>query len=53
MQRFHKCFVVHVLKLGNGVVHALARLGLKSEEEEIWIEDYPNCIHSQLLADKH
>ncbi|KAK2635163.1 hypothetical protein Ddye_029955 [Dipteronia dyeriana] len=38
-------------KKANYVVHTLSKLALKSDRDQIWMEDYPPCVERFLLED--
>ncbi|XVF59042.1 hypothetical protein PTKIN_Ptkin07bG0242400 [Pterospermum kingtungense] len=48
---FPNCKFLHVKRQENMAAHILARLGLHRDEDEIWLEDCPDCIHAQFSLD--
>lgn len=38
---------------GNKAAHCLAKLGLSSEEERVWMEDVPKEMYSTVIHDTH
>jgi ribonuclease HI len=44
--------VNHVLREANRVAHELAKLALKKENDNVWVEECPSCIRGFLLTEQ-
>ena len=51
LSTFREWKVSHTKRVGNVAAHELAKLGLGGDEEHVWKEGYPSCIHDAVLTD--
>ncbi|XVE60070.1 hypothetical protein DITRI_Ditri05aG0097000 [Diplodiscus trichospermus] len=49
--QFNSLSFLHTKKEGNKVAYALAKEGLNCIEEMKWVEDWPSCLHSLVIAE--
>ncbi|XVF61986.1 hypothetical protein PTKIN_Ptkin08bG0179900 [Pterospermum kingtungense] len=52
LSHLDSCNIVHVLRDGNKVAHALAQIGVGQLHDVVWVEDYPPSIHD-IISDDH
>jgi hypothetical protein len=49
LQEWQAC---HTKRMANTTIHLLAKYGFTANEDHIWRDNFPSCIHQAVIFDK-